>query len=164
MAGINTWMRTQQKKLLVIVCAVIMFTWVIGGAISTLVVGHRIPSGRIFGQTVSGNDLQRTLNGLRMLVRSEAVRDEETMLGLAWETHLLAHEARRMGLAMSDAEMNSARASLFGSVDGMFDRNAYEAALGRSGISVSDFETTLREFLLGRKLINEIMETIDEKN
>lgn len=160
MAGINTWMRAQQKKMLVIVCAVIMFTWVIGGAISTLVVGHRIPSGRIFGKAVSGHDLERTLNGLRLLVRSEAVRDEETLLGLAWETHLLAHEARRMGLSVSDSEMHAARASLFGSVDGTLDGGAYQAALSRFGISVSDFEVTLRDYLLGRKLITETLHAV----
>lgn len=160
MAGINTWMRTKQKTLLVIVCAVIMFTWVIGGAISTLVVGHRIPSGRIFGESVSGHDLERTLNGLRLLVRPETVRDDEMMLGLAWETHLLAHEARRMGLSVSDSEMQAARASMFGGADGSFDREAYQSVLMRSGVTVSDFEATLRDFMLGRKLLAEMQQSV----
>lgn len=157
MAGVNTWMRTQRKKLLAILCAVIMFTWVIGGALDRLFTPAPVPSGTIFGEEVSGDDIDRTRRALALLARTSQTRDAETMTALAWETHLLAREARDMGLAVSDSEVAAALRSLFSDREGRFDRRAYESTLPRFGLRPSDFEETLRDYFVGRKVMTEIL-------
>lgn len=151
MAGVNTWMRTQRKKLLAVLCAVIMFTWVIGGALDQLFSQRPIPGGTVFGEEVSGREFEQMLRALALLVQTEQRPDEERWRGLAWETILLSREARRAGLSVSEDEVSAILQGIFSDRVGVFDPQAYQATLSRFGLSPSEFENALKDYLLGRK-------------
>lgn len=74
---------------------------------------------------------------------------------------LMIDEAERIGLRVSDAELQAAimRMPAF-SVDGKFDKRAYDRILDRINMTPAAFEASQREFLLRQKMENLIRDGV----
>ncbi len=74
---------------------------------------------------------------------------------------LMIDEAERIGLRVSDQELQAAimRMPAF-SVDGKFDKRAYERILDRINMTPAAFEASQREFLLRQKMENLIRDGV----
>ena len=59
----------------------------------------------------------------------------------------LDNEAAQLGISVGDARVRDEvlRVPAFGGIDGQFDREAYSFALQQSGLTETDFETSIRE-------------------
>ncbi|MCC7519658.1 MAG: peptidyl-prolyl cis-trans isomerase [Verrucomicrobiae bacterium] len=123
---------------------------------------HAAAASRLYGRRISPRDLdvamRLTLLNLlmmsgrevRMNDRARALVEEQTLQRLA-----LVEKARRMGLAVSDAEVLETARQWF-SKDGQFNPSAYaqfvSEVLAPRRLSEGDFEEMARETLLLRKL------------
>ena len=154
--ALTRWMRTHQKKMLAVLCALIMVIWSVEGPLSQLLVGSPAVGGSVFGESVSGWTLNRLMKGLQIIAPQSVGNDRNKLYGLAWETVMLAREAERRGLVVSDEEVESYRNGWFSQGQGAFDGEAYVRMLGRYGVTVSDFEVALKEYILGRKALMDV--------
>jgi len=77
----------------------------------------------------------------------QALGIDRTVLQQVVADRTLDNEAARLGLSVGDARVRDQilGASMFGGLDGTFDREAYREVLRREGLSESEFETGLRE-------------------
>ena len=145
-------MRTQQKKFLVVICAVIMFTWVIGGAIGRLLVPTGGPGGKVFGRSVSGNELALYVRCLSLIAPRWYPRNAPVMAGLAWHVKLLVNEAQGLGLKASDQEVDKWLRRLFPGPDGSINAASYQSNVSYLQAPPSDFERVLRDWIVSRKV------------
>ena len=153
MASLTHWMRTQQKKFLAIICAVIMFTWVIGGAIGRLVTPSRVPGGELFGRSVSGEDVALYMKCVAIIAGRWLPRDPKAVNATAWQTLLLARAAREVGLDVANEQVDAKLKELFPAANGTVDMQAYRTTLSHGNTSPVDFERVVRDYVAGQELM-----------
>lgn len=83
---------------------------------------------------------------------------EEQVVGEWLFTTALTHEARALGLEVTDAELQVAIDRLSMSLDGDGNKRSIVKLAEESGLEVEDFKTTLREAMLGDKFVRKWIE------
>jgi hypothetical protein len=151
MAGMNKWMREQAKWFLVIICVVIMVTWLVPW--NNLLSKTPGAQGKIFGKAVPAQTVEalaRTLSSL-----SSGQVNLETARAQAWQMLILAEEAKRYGISAGDNDVTEFLKSQkqFATESGVgYDANAYAMFLQRTGIPEQAFESSLKTALTAAKL------------
>jgi hypothetical protein len=146
MWDVNKWMREQAKWFLIIICVVIMVTWLVPW--NYLVRGRLGPQGKIFGRAVSGQDVAWLAKTILALNRG-AMRGDAA-IGAAWQVLILAEEAKKYGISIDDNEIVNylGQKGRFPSKSGLgYDTGAYAAFLERANIPQQAFESSLKPFL-----------------
>ena len=149
MADVNKWMRQEAKWFLIIICVIIMVTWLVPWS---YLLGKRPgPQGKIFGKTVSGQEVDALAMTLRSL--SQRAPDPETARAEAWQMLILAEEAKQYGISAGDDQVLEYLQMRFpaGTAKG-YDAKAYAAFLERSGIPELAFESSLKTALAAQAL------------
>ncbi|SDE92456.1 peptidylprolyl isomerase [Limimaricola pyoseonensis] len=81
------------------------------------------------------------------LAQAQQIGLDRAVLGRLVTERVLDNEADRLGLSVGDERVREQvlQIGAFQGLDGQFDRDAYREALRRNGLTVSEFETGLRE-------------------
>jgi len=149
MADVNAWMRKKAGVFLVVICVIIMVTWLVPwNYLFTKSIG---PQGKIFGKAVPA----QRVDALAMAISSLSTRrvDVEAGRSEAWQRLILAEEAKRYGISAGDDEVAEFLKSHFPAESGMgYDAKQYAAFLARVGLPEQAFEASLKTLLTAAAL------------
>jgi hypothetical protein len=157
MAGMNKWMREQAKWFLIIICVIIMVTWLVPWNY----LFRRAPGaqGKIFGKAVPAQTVEalaRTLSSL-----SSRPPNLETARAQAWQMLILAEEAKRYGISAGGDEITELLKMRFPAESGVgYDANAYAMFLQRTGIPEQAFESSLKTYLTAIALVRTVLKSV----
>ena len=147
--ALTQWFRKKRKVIFAVLCAVLIATWVVGGALSRLFAPRRIGGGRIFGRNVPAQEVSSAAERLWRLARDP---DSKLHMAHTWEHLIYIHEAERLGLRVSDAEIDSEVARMFPAALGGVNAEALNRFLDQRRLTVDQLRRTLREHTLIGKL------------
>ena len=157
MAAMNKWMREQAKWFLIGICVIIMVTWLVPW--NYLMGGTRGPQGRIFGKMVPAQTVEALAMTLSSL--SQPRLDAQAARAEAWQTLILAEEAKRYRISAGDDEVTEFLKRRFPVESGMgYDAKAYAAFLQRTVISEQAFESSVKARLTALMLARAVLMSV----
>jgi hypothetical protein len=157
MADFNAWMREKAGILLVVVCVIIMVTWLVPW--NYLLARSPGPQGKIFGKVVPAQKvdaLARTLSSL-----SQRQMGVEAARAQAWQELILAEEAKRYGINAGDDEVAEFLKMHFPAESGVgYDAKGYAMFLERVGLPEQAFESSLKIRLTAVSLAETVLMSV----
>ncbi|MGO8705339.1 MAG: SurA N-terminal domain-containing protein [Candidatus Brocadiia bacterium] len=149
MADMNKWMREKAGVLLVVICVVIMITWLVPW--NYLFQKSPGPQGKIFGKVVPAQEvdaLAMTISSLRQPRPSV-----EQARAQAWKMLILAEEAKRYGIIAGDDEVAELLKARFPAESGMgYNAREYAAFLEQARLTEQTFESSVKTVLAASTL------------
>ncbi len=145
----TNWFRKNRRKLLGVLVVFLMVIWGIGPAIDYLV--PKPPVGEILGEKISQEEFNDTvIRWARVFFRDS----KEPVAEQVWKQLALVHQAKRMGVFVTDEELVQEIQSWFPVGPAIFNnREEYRRMLGSIfHMTEYQFEKTIREYLLAQKL------------
>ncbi len=159
MSKINRWLRSKEKLFLVVLCGALMASFGLGGALFSLLDRRGPGGGRVFGEDVPGERINNLRRGLMALARNAAMKPQEQW-ALAWQALILAEEAERVGLVVTDVEVAQVIEANFRLEGGEFDQAAYQEFLTRAGIDRGTYENAWHIVMLAERLRAYVLESV----
>ncbi len=162
------WMRKHMVWMMWIIVALVTVTFLFFGLRPSIEGGRTVA--RVGGYVITANDVNRAYQNLYDSYK-ELLKDQfnesvakslrnQALQGLI-VNRLLIEEAKRIGLRVSDEELQTAIMKMPAfSRDGRFDKQAYERILDRVNMTPAAFEAGQREFLLRQKLENLVKDSV----
>jgi len=149
MSKVNVWLRKKQTVILAVLCSVLMVSWYGGSQLVHALSGSRGKQtvGTIFGRSVPAREFMALQWRLYRLSQINPM-PPELVTAKAWETLLLAEEARRCGLEVTDADVRDLLQRRFPGRSGGLDSGAYNAFLDRIGLSPAEYEKLVRDLFM----------------
>ena len=113
------WLRENRKQLLAIIAAFLIFVWVAGPAVFRLVASapkEARGAGELFGKLVPRGDFSSAYRRwyALMSLMSQQPPSPDQMHQLTWEYLAYIHEAKQLGLFVSDEEVANQIIEMFG--------------------------------------------------
>ncbi|MGD1000098.1 MAG: SurA N-terminal domain-containing protein [Candidatus Brocadiia bacterium] len=157
MADMNKWMREKAGVLLVVICVVIMVTWLVPW--NYLFAKTPGPQGKIFGKAVPAQQVDALAMTLSSL--SQRRTDVEAARAQAWQMLILAEEAKRYGINAGDDEIAELLKMRFPSQSGLgYDAKEYAVFLERARLSEQSFENSLKTYLTAVTLARTVLMSV----
>ncbi len=162
------WMRRHMVWMMWIIVALVTVTFLFFGLRPSIEGGRTVA--KVGGYAITADEVNRVYRNLYDNYR-EVLKDQfnETFakslrkqaLQELIVNRLLLAEAERIGLRVSDEELQSAIMKMPAfSRDGRFDKQTYERILDRINMTPAAFEAGQREFLLRQKLENLVKDSV----
>jgi hypothetical protein len=160
MSKINRWLREKQRNIVIVLCCLLMVSFVgVGTFLTNLGRGPKSEGGLVFDRSISGAEhlalarrLYRVAGG--RLSSRDAQRE-------AWRLLLLEEAAQEYGIVVSEKDLQAALARNFprDEQEGL-DQGKYAAYLNQLDLPPAAFEDLLRMRLAGEMLQNTIAESV----
>jgi hypothetical protein len=155
------WFRRHQKKFLAFLTAFLMVTWGFGYYLQDLFRPRRT-AGTISGSRVREADFNEFSQRWKAAFFGQE-REIRGLTDILWRQFVLVHEAERLGLDVSHADVESfIKESLGG--EGQFTEGAYNQFLRARNIPNQVYEQAIRERILTMKLIGFIRDQVTISN
>jgi len=152
-------MRSKAKVFLVVICSVIMVTWLVPW--SNLFGKQRGGTVKIFGKAVPADRMLALEHTLYALTPARQRRDTQRLAAQAGDALILDEEARRYGISASDADVAEFIQRRFTPPAGVpVAQDPYGAFLEDSRISASEFESSLKVLLTGSQLLQAVRSSV----
>ncbi|MGR3464205.1 SurA N-terminal domain-containing protein [Limimaricola sp.] len=145
------------NRVFVWIILILLFVGLIGFG-ATGLTGHATRLGSVDGKEIDtqtyANALQSRIRALESqtgepmsIARAQQIGLDRAVLGQIVTERVLDAEAEELGLSVGDAAVRDQvlAISAFQGLNGSFDRDAYRDALQRNGLTVAEFEQSLRE-------------------
>ncbi len=152
-------MRIILGVLLLIVAASMLVYLIPGGLGSGTSAGGDNVIAAVGGEQITTTDLdravQRITRGQANIPKGLLAMYVPSLVNQMIETKAMAYQARKMGFAISDAELaDRIQAEVAPALGGKFDFQTYQSILAQQGMTIADFEKEQREAMLGARLEN----------
>jgi len=162
MSKVNVWLRKKQTLILAVLCSVLMVSWYGGsqliGALSRGV--GKTSTGTLFGRKVPAREFMALQWRVYRLAQMSKV-PPDIVTAKAWETLLLAEEARRCGLEVTEADVRDLIRRRFPGRSGSgLDEHAYAAFLDRIGLAAAEYEKLMRDLLMSNLLEEMVLTSV----
>ena len=160
------WFRRNQKKLLGVLVVFLMVIWGIGPAAEYMVPKPAI--GEIHGVEVTQEQFSDTATRWARIFGHLFRDSEEPVAKMVWDQMALFIQAERMGIFVTKEELAQEVRNFFPVDPRIFeDKEAFRRMLGSAlHLTEHQFEKTIKEYLLSRKLLyllkNSVKITRDE--
>jgi len=170
-------LRKYQKPLMTVITFLIIvaFVWLYNGRTQFDRTGQR--SYRIYDRSLSQAEVERTarrfhlaralgLNEMIIGLAGNAMSQEQAMENFVWNSYVLTHEARKLGLTPTDAEVANALKGLPAlQTNGQFDPVKYQEFIQNllmpNGFTDAQLEELVRDSLRLKRLTELVGSTID---
>ncbi len=151
---LNRWFRKHQKKMFAFIAVVCMIAWLVATPLLRWLERGSVTGGAIFGEEVSGKEFVETKH--RLIGLTDALGQlpsRDLWDGFAWKHLIFLREAERLGLQVTDNEVQNLLSTEFGfgQLDGAGEER-HRSVLARSQLTHADFKEMLGERLLINKL------------
>ncbi len=157
MADANKWMREKAGVLLVVICVVIMVTWLVPW--NYLFQKSGGPQGRIFGKVVPAQQVEALAMTLSSLNQRRV--DIAQARAQAWRMLILAEEAKRYGISAGEDEVAELLKTRFPAESGMgYNVKEYEAFLAQARLPEQAFESSLKTALTAAALSRTVLMSV----
>ena len=146
----SSWFRRHQKTVYIVMIFA-MFVW--GISFSAMEMIPKKPIGKIFGRKVTQNEFADMLGRWQRLFFSQA---KDSIVSLVWKQFLHVEEAKRMGIVVTEQEVENAIQGLafqiFGGQVNMPMSGLIQFLCNNFRLNTEQIDRTLREALLVEKL------------